>query len=249
MGQTKEQRVYLGQHDLVEAHQKLFGSTGHQVGKPAPPILARGCRDKLNAGMTKEQLNQFSSGITGGPQDGDSMHGARFPTGLKSPFENGQPMLSAETERQQWFQTIVHFFEREIAFDAFLGLRVEHVEEGHGRLHLPYRKDYLGDPFRPALHGGIIAVMVDTAAGVAALSSLPPGSKCSTVDMRVDYLLPGLADDLWAEARVVRSGNRVAVINVEVSQRDHRLVAAGRAVYSLRPAENVRPDAASTVPD
>ncbi len=158
-------------------------------------------------------------------------------------------MLDTPPETQGWLRTIVDFFERDIAFDAFLGLKVQDISEGRGLLHLPYRPDYLGDPFRPALHGGIIAVLVDTAAGVAALSSLPPGSKCSTVDMRVDYLLPGLADDLWAEARVVRSGNRVAVINVDVFQREQRQVATGRAVYSLRPAETLMPGASSTRPD
>jgi uncharacterized protein (TIGR00369 family) len=139
----------------------------------------------------------------------------------------------------EWLAVIKQFFEQQIAFDRYLGLKVEEVQPGQARLRLPYRPEFLGDPFRPALHGGVISTLVDVAAGVAATSTLPFGSKCSTVDLRVDYLLPGRPADLWAEAVILRGGRSVAVVNVEVTQQhDSELlkIATGRAVYSLKPA-------------
>ncbi|MBT9585937.1 PaaI family thioesterase [bacterium] len=141
--------------------------------------------------------------------------------------------------QDRWFVTIKEFFEQLIAFDRHLGIEVVEIKRGWSRMRLPYRPEFLGDPFRPALHGGVISTMVDVAAGAAALSTLPSGSKCSTVDMRVDYLLPGLPCDLWAEGTVLRTGASVAVINVEITQRPEQeslRIATGRAVYSLKSA-------------
>lgn len=135
----------------------------------------------------------------------------------------------------QWYATIKEFFEQRIAFDRFLGIELVDVKKGQARLKLPFRPEFLGDPFRPALHGGVIATLIDVAAGAAATASMPYGSKCSTVDMLVDYLLPGAPQDLFAHASVIRKGRSVAAISVEVTQGEER-IAVGRAVYSLKPA-------------
>ena len=131
--------------------------------------------------------------------------------------------------------TVREFFEQHIAFDKHLGLLIDDLRPGWVRVRLPFRPEFVGDPFRKALHGGVISTVVDATAGAAALSTLPYGSRCSTVDMRVDYLLPAQALELIAEGTVLRTGNSVAVINVDVFQGDNQRIAAGRAVYSLKP--------------
>lgn len=132
--------------------------------------------------------------------------------------------------------TIKEFFEEHIAFDKHLGLIVEDLRPGWVRVRLPFKPEFVGDPFRKALHGGVISTVVDATAGAAALTTLPYGSRCSTVDMRVDYLLPARPQELMAEGSVLRSGNQVAVINVEVFQGENQRIATGRAVYSLKAA-------------
>lgn len=141
-------------------------------------------------------------------------------------------------DEAKWMATIKEFFEEHIAFDKHLGLEVEDLRPGWVRVRLPFRAEFVGDPFRKALHGGVISTVVDATAGAAALSTLPYGSRCSTVDMRVDYLLPAQAETLIAEGTVLRSGNQVAVINVEVFQGEGQRIATGRAVYSLKAAVN-----------
>lgn len=137
---------------------------------------------------------------------------------------------------EKWMATVKEFFEEHIAFDKHLGLLIEEVRPGWVRVRLPFKPEFLGDPFRKALHGGVISTVVDATAGAAALSTLPYGSRCSTVDMRVDYLLPAQPQELLAEGRVLRSGNQVAVINVDVIQGENQRIATGRAVYSLKAA-------------
>jgi len=137
---------------------------------------------------------------------------------------------------EKWMATVREFFEEHIAFDKHLGLRIVDLKPGWVSVRLPFKSEFLGDPFRKALHGGVISTVVDATAGAAALSTLPYGSRCSTVDMRVDYLLPAQPEELFAEGTVLRTGNQVAVINVDVFQGERQRIATGRAVYSLKAA-------------
>lgn len=127
------------------------------------------------------------------------------------------------------------FFEEEIRFNQAMGLRVEHLETGLARMRLPYREDFVGDPYRPALHGGVLSFLIDVCGGLAVFTRLTPGGKCSTIDLRVDYYRPADRRDLLATGRVVSFGNRIAVSNVEViHEGDAEVLAEGRAAYNLR---------------
>lgn len=136
---------------------------------------------------------------------------------------------------EAWYGELRRFFEEGIPFNAHLGLRVEDLAPGRARMRLPFRPEWLGDPFRPALHGGAMAALLDSVGGLAVISRLKPGEFCHTVDLRVDYLLPAEAADLVAEARIVRLGGRIAVVNVHGFQGDPaRHVVDGKAVFSVR---------------
>ena len=129
---------------------------------------------------------------------------------------------------------LIAFFEEQIPFNAHLGMQVDVLEEGRCVLRVPYRDHLVGDPFRPALHGGVISTLADTAGGLAVFSQLDhTTSRVSTVDLRVDYLRPGRAEDLRCVAEVLRAGNKVAVTKMEVVQGEGYLVADGRAVYNV----------------
>ena len=118
-------------------------------------------------------------------------------------------------------------------FSKLLGIRGEWLEPGRAVMLLPVRKDFVGDPRRPALHGGVLSSLMDTVGGAAAWSALATGESVSTVDMRVDFLEPaGLQAPLRAEAQLIRKGNRVCHVRMAVTQ-DGVLVAEGRAVYNI----------------
>ena len=85
---------------------------------------------------------------------------------------------------------IRHVIEQEIPFDRFLGLLVEEIRPGYARLRMPFRPEFIGDPRRPALHGGIISMLVDTCGGSAVWASCSVRDRVATIDMRVDYLRP-----------------------------------------------------------
>jgi len=132
------------------------------------------------------------------------------------------------------YDALIAFFERNIPFNAHLGMTVDHIEAGHCVLRIPYADHLIGDPGRPALHGGVVSTLADTAGGLAVFSKFPFNeARVSTVDLRVDYLRPGLPQDVLCEATVVRLGNKVAVTHMVVRQGPDYLAADGRGVYNV----------------
>jgi uncharacterized protein (TIGR00369 family) len=130
-------------------------------------------------------------------------------------------------------EQILHAMEHVVPFNRLLGLRGESISRGKAVMTLPVRDDFIGDVRRPALHGGVLSSLIDTAGGLAAWSALNDDESVSTVDLRVDYLEPaGLGAPLRAEAELMRKGNRVCHVRVAVLQ-DGVLVAEGRAVYNI----------------
>jgi uncharacterized protein (TIGR00369 family) len=128
---------------------------------------------------------------------------------------------------------VLRMMEEFSAFNRLLGIRGEHVEPGRAVMRLPVKPEFVGDPRRPALHGGVLSSLIDTAGGAAAWSALAPGESVSTVDLRVDFLEPaGLDAPLRAEAELIRKGNRVCHVRITLTQGD-RLVAEGRGVYNI----------------
>ena len=128
---------------------------------------------------------------------------------------------------------IVRMMGEHAPFNRLLGMKGETLEPGHAVIVLPVREEFVGDPRRPALHGGVVSSLIDTTGGAAAWAALGPGESVSTVDLRIDFLEPArLAGPLRAEARLLRKGNRVCHVRTSVTQ-DGVLVAEGSAVYNI----------------
>lgn len=139
----------------------------------------------------------------------------------------GEPVPKVDPEG------VLRVMEQFSPFNRLLGIHGESVEAGRGVLVLPVRPEFVGDPRRPALHGGVLSALIDSAGGLAAWSSLSSHESVSTVDLRVDFIAPaGLGAPLRAEAELVRKGNRLCHVRVSVTQ-DGALVAEGRGVYNI----------------
>ena len=152
-----------------------------------------------------------------------------------------QVMSELATLSPERVRLLRHWFEQGIPFNRFLGLRLELVERGRCVLRLPWRDELVGDASRPAVHGGVISTLLDTAGGGACFAMLDrEEDRLSTVDLRVDYLRPGPPLDLWCQGEVVRVGNRVGVARMAVyggglpepGQPDQP-VATGTGVYNI----------------
>jgi uncharacterized protein (TIGR00369 family) len=131
---------------------------------------------------------------------------------------------------------LTRIVEQLIPFNRFLGVRVIELGPGCARLELPYRPEMIGNPLRPALHGGVLATLLDTTGGAAVWTRVSRDHLLSTIDLRVDYLRPARPEPVIARGRVVRLGNRVGVVELRAAHAGEadRPVAAGTGVYSIR---------------
>lgn len=121
-------------------------------------------------------------------------------------------------------------------FHQWMGVKAIEASPGRAVLEIPPNEDFVGNPFIPAVHGGIVAALIDLAGGAALFVDLQ--FPTPTIDMRVDYLRPAFAGkSLRAEARVKSLGKTVAFVDIDVTDEDGRLVATGRCVYSVKDRE------------
>lgn len=123
-----------------------------------------------------------------------------------------------------------------IPFNRYLGVKVTGVREGFARLEIPFREELIGDPLRPALHGGVLSALADAAGGGAVWTGIEDErARVSTIDLRIDYLRPARLVTVVAEATVVRLGNRVGVADVRLFHPDAEkdTIATGKGVYNI----------------
>jgi uncharacterized protein (TIGR00369 family) len=113
-------------------------------------------------------------------------------------------------------------------FNAWLGLRLLDWDASGIRLGLKVRPEALGHATLQALHGGILASMVDTACSMAVI--VRTGESVFTVDMRVDYLRPATSAEYTVRGEIVRLGRTLATADAHVFAADGKVVASGRAV-------------------
>lgn len=105
---------------------------------------------------------------------------------------------------------------------------------GHVVLRLPMRPDF-GTRRAEVMHGGVLASLIDAAAG-GAVASLLGGDEDyagqATLDLNVTFLNAATSGVL-AEGRVLRSSRSLAFTQVDVRDASGTPVATGRATYSV----------------
>ena len=147
---------------------------------------------------------------------------------------------------QDWQATIKDIFENKLPFNRILGIEVLDLEGGAPRLGIRMRDDLVGNYMRGSLHGGVISAVIDVTGGLAAFLSLHRKgehearearierfSKLGTIDLRIDYLRPGLGNRFESVGHVLRAGHKVAVTRIELQNDQDQLIAVGTGAYVI----------------
>jgi uncharacterized protein (TIGR00369 family) len=113
------------------------------------------------------------------------------------------------------------------------GLELREAGDGTARMTLPATQ-WLASPLG-TLQGGTLAMLADFAMQIAVLSTADRGTAIAGLDLKVNYLRPGLADgrDLEARAEVVHTGRTLAITRCEVANADGKpvVLATGSSMY------------------
>ncbi|PYS60340.1 MAG: phenylacetic acid degradation protein [Acidobacteria bacterium] len=102
-----------------------------------------------------------------------------------------------------------------VPYARFLGLELGEIEPGEVSIHLNVRDELKQN--QGVVHGGAVASLIDTAAAFAVLTRINLNERVTTTDLTIHYLRPINGGRLTATARIVRSGRRLFVLSVEVT--------------------------------
>ncbi len=156
------------------------------------------------------------------------------------------PSVERRSAEQQarFEQMLTHLFDHEIGFNELMGLRVESLVPGAVRVRIPMRRELFGHYSVGRLHGGLISAVLDALGGLALMVELAERhpaepaeqvmqrfTRFGTIDLRVDYLRPGLGRHFVGSAEVTRLGGRVGSVLSRMHNDEGTLIATGAAAY------------------
>jgi len=135
-------------------------------------------------------------------------------------------------------------FEEMIAFNRVLGLKITTITPTRVKARIDIRNELVGHYLDNRLHGGVISASLDALGGFAVMAAigarhmdespqqrLQRFAKLGTIDLRVDYLRPGIGEWFEMRAEVMRLGSRVASTRMEFMGPDGKLMSTGSAAY------------------
>ncbi len=147
-----------------------------------------------------------------------------------------------DKERIEKLTELFHSVEDLIPFNRYLGLHADSIDESGAVVHLDMRDELIGNFQEGILHGGVISATLDVVGGMAAMvsavmredlieDSILRLRPTSTIDLRVDYLRPGVGERFTARGFTLRAGSRVAVARMEFHNETGDLLAVGTGTY------------------
>ena len=88
------------------------------------------------------------------------------------------------------------------------------VEPGLTEIHLPHWAGV--EQQHGFVHGGVVGMIADSAAGYAAMTMVPASASVLTVEFKMNLMAPADGEKLIARGEVLRSGRTLIVTKAEV---------------------------------
>ena len=156
------------------------------------------------------------------------------------------PRRSA-AEQERLDAEFVQLAERHITFNQILGMKVHELRGPQGAsCRFDMRPELVGHHIHGRLHGGVTAAVLDATAGLALMVAIGEKfahetaeqvmlrfTKMGTIDMRIDYLRPGLGHHFFAQAQVTRLGGRIGSTQMRLINDQGKLIATGAGAYVI----------------
>ena len=135
-------------------------------------------------------------------------------------------------------------FEEKIVFNQLLGFKVTRIEAAQVSARIDMQPSLVGHFGYNRVHGGVISACLDALGGLAVMAALgarhldeTPAQRLhrfgrlGTIDLRIDFLRPGIGAHFDMRASVLRLGSRVASTRMEFLGADGELLSTGAGAY------------------
>lgn len=139
------------------------------------------------------------------------------------------PRLSADAVNS-WFN--------KIPYGQLLGVQAREADKDL-LFELAAKETNVGNPLLPALHGGVVAAFMETAAVLNVMAYSGGQRVPKVIDFSIDYLRSARLQPTWANCELGRLGKRVVNVTVTAWQGENRdqPIALARA-HLVWPNEN-----------
>jgi len=148
------------------------------------------------------------------------------------------------------FADLVDYFQeidrQKPSFTSFLDISIDSPDLDTPILRIKMRDNLVGNLIFRTLHGGVIASILDAMGGHAVFlqifkqvrgqpreKQIKRIAKIGSIDLRIDYLRPGTGKTFTASGTILRTGNKVAVIRMELHNEENKLIAVGTGTYTV----------------
>ena len=148
------------------------------------------------------------------------------------------------SDEQKTFDVVREIFTDKVAFNKVLGVEIESMSFESATIRFASRPELIGNFVHKSLHGGVVSATLDLTGGLVAYLSVlktmegkTPQEKrerlanVGTIDLRIDYLRPGLGKHFIATGSIVRAGNKVTVTRMELKNDEDAHIAVGTGTY------------------
>lgn len=116
-------------------------------------------------------------------------------------------MTAFEPQHADYDATVRRSFARQKAM-SLLGAALERIAPGEVDIVLPFRDELTQqDGF---FHAGILATILDSACGYAALTLMPADARVLSIEYKINLLAPARGERAVARGRVLRPGRNIS---------------------------------------
>ena len=116
-------------------------------------------------------------------------------------------------------------------FNEYIGIRVVEQHDDGVTVECPVREEFMNGA--GVVHGGVAATVADSAMGIAFVRHLERKYNIATIEMKINYLRPIVEGTIVARAHVIKTGKRVCVGRVDVSDGDKNAIAVALLTYAI----------------
>lgn len=110
-------------------------------------------------------------------------------------------------------ERVLASFQRQSAMDL-IHASMPLIEYGCTEIHIPHWDGI--EQQHGYVHGGVVGMIADSAAGYAAMTTVPASASVLTVEYKMNLLAPADGEKLIARGKVVRAGRTLIVTQAEV---------------------------------
>ena len=97
---------------------------------------------------------------------------------------------------------------------ALIHAEIPVIEEGRAEIEIPHWDGVLQQ--HGYVHGGVVGMIADSAAGYAAMSVVPEGTSVLTVEYKINMVAPANGDKIVAKGSVLRAGRTLILTKADV---------------------------------